>query len=214
MIRSKSKDYEISNPKNRKAEIINAARKFFQIKGYDKVTMQELMDSLNIAKGTIYHYFKSKEALFEAVIENIVETNIGQMEAVMQRSSGTALEKIQILMSMGNISLENKKILKTLHAHKNDAMHARLLGAIVAKQSLLYANLINQGCEEGIFQTTTPRESAEFILAAIQFLTDVGIYPWTQEDLMRRAKAFPAIIENLLKAPKGSFDFLNKLLKN
>ncbi|MBS0627256.1 MAG: TetR/AcrR family transcriptional regulator, partial [Verrucomicrobia bacterium] len=53
-----------------------------------------------------------------------------------------------------------------------------------------------------------PLESAEFILSAIQFLTDMGIYPWTEDVLKRRIQAFPLLIEKLLQAPSGSFQFL------
>lgn len=87
-------------------------------------------------------------------------------------------------------------------------MHSRLLAAILVKQAPLYAELIQKGCEERIFETETPRECAEFILATTQFLTDIGIFPWRQEDLKRRIQAFPRLIEQLLKAPKGSFQFL------
>jgi hypothetical protein len=87
-------------------------------------------------------------------------------------------------------------------------MHTRLLAVALLKQAPLYAKLIQQGCDEGIFQTESPLECAEFILSAIQFLTDAGIYPWTQADLMRRIQAFPQLVEQLLKAPPGSFQFL------
>lgn len=33
-------------------------------------------------------------------------------------------------------------------------------------------------------------------------------YPWTEEELLRRARAFPKLIEQQLKALSGSFDFL------
>lgn len=203
----------VKKPADRKLEIISAARELFQSKGYDKVTMQDVMDSVGIAKGTIYHYFKSKEELFEAVIEEIVETSIERMQLLMQKTKGTALEKMQILIAAGNLSLAHEKILEALHTRSNDAMHARLLAVAVTKQAVLYAQLIEQGCKEGVFQTDAPLEVAEFMLAGIQFLIDVGIYPWSQEDLTRRIKAFPGIVESLLKAPKGSFDFLHTFLK-
>src|SRR3989338_7798611 len=116
----------VKKPADRKREIIGAARHLFQIQGYDAVTIQDVMDSLGVAKGTIYHYFKSKEELFEAVIENIVDANIERMQTLMQEAAGTALDKMQILIVAGNISLENEKILEAFHA-RNDAMHARLL---------------------------------------------------------------------------------------
>ena len=198
----------IKKPEERRLEIINAARYLFQTQEYDKTSMQDVMNYLNIAKGTIYHYFSSKEALLQAVIENIVDENIEQMEVVVEQASGTALEKMQMLMSVGSIAADNEKILDHFHQQGNDIMHIRLITATLARQTPLYAQLIQEGCDEGIFTTKAPLECAEFILYAVQFLTDMGISPWTQKDLERRAQAFPQLIERLLQAPVGSFDFM------
>ena len=195
---------------NRREEILNTARKLFLTKDYDQTTMAEIMNALNIAKGTIYHYFKSKEALFEAVIENIVEKNLHQMESLIKNSTANALQKIQLLAKEGNMSQENEKIVEQLHKPASDALHSRLLAATLMKQAPLYAQVIHQGCEEGVFKTESPLECAEFILSAVQFLTDMGIYPWTKEVLNRRIQAFPRLIEQLLQAPAGSFQFLTE----
>jgi len=203
----------LKKPAERRLDIVRAARNLFQTQDYEKTSMKDVMEILNIAKGTIYHYFPSKEALLEAVIEDIVDTNIEHMQNLIQNTSGTALEKIQILATAGNISAENEDILDKLHKPGNSAMHSRLLAATLTKQALLYEKLIRQGCDEGIFQTNNTLECAEFILAGVQFLTDMGIYPWSQEDLNRRARAFPQLIEQLLKAPAGSFKFMLKNAK-
>ena len=193
----------------RKTEIIKAARYLFHTKDYDKTTMQDIMEYLKIAKGTIYHYFKSKEDILEAVIEDIAEENLSQMEILFRELKGNALEKIKALLVKGNLSSE--KLLDELHKPANAGMHLRILIAILRKQTPLYAALTVQGCEEGLFQTPNPLECVEMILFSVQFLTDIGIYPWPPEELSRRLRAFPALIESLLKAPPGSFDFLPKL---
>lgn len=198
---------------NRREEILKVARNLFLTKDYDKTTMVDIMDALEIAKGTIYHYFKSKEALFEAVIEDIVEKNVNQMAALIKNSPRNALEKFQLLVNAGNISQENEKIVEQLHKPANDAMHSRLLAVALMKQAPLYAEIIQQGCDEGVFKTEAPLACAEFILSAVQFLTDRGIYPWTDESLKRRIEAFPTLIEQLLQAPPGSFQFLKYKLK-
>jgi AcrR family transcriptional regulator len=198
----------IKDPQERRAEIIDAARHLFLTQEYEKTTMQDVINYVNIAKGTIYHYFSSKQALLQAVIEDMVEKNIEQMKFVIDQASGTALEKMQQLMAAGNMAADNEQILDHLHRHDNDIMHLRLLTAALEKQVPLYAQLIEQGCIEGIFTTKNPLEAAEFILYGVQFLTDKGIAPWTQQDIDRRAKAFPQLIERMLQAPKGSFDFI------
>lgn len=204
----------VKKSSERRADIINAARHLFQTKEYEKATMQDVMDRLDIAKGTIYHYFKSKEELLEAVVEDIVDKNLEKMQILIQKSKGNALQKIQSLVEAGDIAADQTNILAHLHKRGNEAMHTRLLAVALLKQASLYAKLIEQGCDEGIFQTDTPLECAEFILAAVQFLTDVGIYPWTQEDLSRRFKAFSKLIEQQLKAQPGSFQFMFKQHQN
>jgi AcrR family transcriptional regulator len=192
----------------RRQEIVAAARSLFQVKEYEKTTMQDVMDQLGIAKGTIYHYFKSKEELLEAVVENIVEEDIACKEILMKETSGNALQKIRTLISAGSLANEHAEILEHLHHPGNLGMHIRQLAVTLMRQAPLYGELIQQGCDEGLFQTEYPLECAEFILSAIQFLTDTGIHSWAQEDLIRRARAFPPIIESLLKAQQGSFQFM------
>jgi AcrR family transcriptional regulator len=197
----------VKNPEVRRQEIIAAARQLFQAKTYEATSMNDVMDALGIAKGTIYHYFKSKDELLAAVVETIVSDGL-PAQHIAAETPGNALDKLRVLIAATNLAAEHDVILEHLHQPANLGMHTRLLAAAFAEQAPLYAELIRQGCEEGIFHTEHPLECAEFILAAVQFLTDVGIYPWTQEDLHRRVLAFPALIETQLKAPAGSFEFL------
>ena len=93
--------------------------------------------------------------------------------------------------------------LDKLHRPGNMGMHVRFLAVTLSRLAPLYARVISQGCEEEHFRTEHPLECAEILLAGIQFVTDIGCYPWSQQDLERRARAIPALIENQLHAPKG-----------
>lgn len=199
---------KIKIPSERRLDIINAARDLLQTKGYHKATMQDVMEALDIAKGTIYHYFKSKDALLEAVIENIVDANIEHMHNLLRKTKGSAIEKIKTLATASDLTINNPDIIAYLHQPNNAAIHTKLLANTLMRQAPLYAALIKQGCEENIFKTDTPLECAEFILSAIQFLTDQGIHAWTEADLKRRTLAFPKLIEHMLQAPNNSFNFM------
>ena len=198
----------VKKPEERRQEIIVIARELFQRKNYESTTMQDIMNALGIAKGTIYHYFKSKEELLEAVIEDSVHEYIAGMEKVLNETEGTGLDKMRTLIISGNVEKQYEDILEHLHRPGNVSMHTRQLAVTVSKLAPLYEISIQQGCEEGIFQTKHPLECAEFLLAGIQFLTVIGFHSWSGEELTRRAMAIPALIEAQLHAPKGSFDFL------
>jgi AcrR family transcriptional regulator len=198
----------VKNPETRRQEIVAAAKALFQAKTYEQTSMNDVMQALGIAKGTIYHYFNSKEDLLAAVIESIVSDSAPAMQQIVTETPGSALAKLHALISATRLAAEDGIIREHLRQPANQGMHTRLLAAAFRQQAPLYAELIRQGCDEGVFHTEHPLECAEFILAAVQFLTDVGIYPWTAEDLERRVQAFPALVETQLQAPPGSFAFL------
>lgn len=198
----------VKKPETRKAEIIKAARELFETRDYDRTTMQDVMDGLGIAKGTIYHYFKSKEELLNAVIDQMADESLEKMQYVIDHVSGNALERLQQIIGAGSIADENHEIMEQLHSPRNAEMHAAMLAVSVKSSAPLYAQLIRQGCEEGLFEVENPLEAAELILTSFQFLLDTRIYQWTEEDLTRRAIALPGLIENVLKAKPGSFQFL------
>ena len=201
----------VKKPHVRREEIIKAARELFHAKEYDKATMQELMKELNIAKGTIYHYFSSKEDLLEAVVEGLIDEELKKKEKLLadcRKKNLDALQCIRLLATADRMAEENEQILEMLHQPGNIIMHARQLGRYLTKLAPIYAAVIEEGCEQGILKTNHPLECAEFLLAGIQFLTDVGFYPWSKEEIARRMAAFPSLLEDLLSAPAGSFNFL------
>ncbi|TIH16509.1 TetR/AcrR family transcriptional regulator [Marinifilum sp. JC120] len=201
----------VKKPEERRNEIIAAACQLFLTKGYDSTTMRDVMQHLQIAKGTIYHYFRSKELLLEAVIDSVAEDEMQRLKEKLKNVEGNALERLQYLITNSATPHGedgHEKLIGDLHKTANAGMHIRLLAKVLTKQAPLYAELFSQGVDEGLFDTNYPLECAEFLLSGIQFLTDMGIYPWKQEELQRRWQAFPQLIENQLKAPEGSFSFL------
>jgi AcrR family transcriptional regulator len=199
----------VKNPKERKEEIVVLACKLFLTKGYDKTTMRDVMTQLNIAKGTIYHYFKSKEDLLEAVLLHIAKDQEKKLIQIFDETSGNAVQRIQQFVILSVASKENhEEWIEHLHKPANAGMHIQLLAKLISFQAPFYEKLIIQGCEEGLFSTSQPLTCAEFILSGIQFLIDQGIYPWSENDMKRRIMAFPEILESMLRAPEGSFQFM------
>lgn len=198
----------VKKPEERRREIVSASRSLFLKKGYENTTMQDVMTILQIAKGTTYHYFKSKEELLEAVVEDMAAEYMTAVETALNNCQGNALDKMRVLFFAGRMPSEQKDAIKNLHISGNMGMHVRLLAVTLTRLAPLYASVISQGCEEGLFHTEHPLECAEILLAGIQFITDTGCYPWNEQDLKRRTKSIPAVIENQLHAPKNSFNFL------
>jgi AcrR family transcriptional regulator len=198
----------VKKPDVRRQEIIDAATELFLTQTYDETTTGQVMKALGIAKGTIYHYFSSKEHLLEAVVDDLAEGYVKRREAELADAEGDALARLTVLFSPALRSDGETSTIQSLHKPGNVKLHTRLLAVLVLRLAPLVADLVAQGCEEGVFQTGHPLEVAELLLAGIQFLTDDGFYPWDGAALQRRAGAIPSMVERLLGAEPGSVTFL------
>jgi AcrR family transcriptional regulator len=77
----------------RRSEIITAARKVFAEKGYIAATVDEIAQRANLAKGTIYVYFDSKEQIYNAVMSDDLEA-LRRLTVEKIAAAGTVFEKI------------------------------------------------------------------------------------------------------------------------
>lgn len=204
----------VKEPDVRRREIIDTAMKLFLEKGYEQTSTADVMKALAIAKGTIYHYFRSKEDLMQAVVDQMADDFVQRRLEAIEAVEGNAIMKIQALFAREHESASEASAVEHLHADKNVRLHTRLLAVLVEKLAPPFGDLIREGCDEGLFTNEHPRETAEILLAGIQFLTDDGVYPWDAATITRRSHAFPSIVESMLRAPGGSFAWLTRTAKD
>ena len=62
----------------RQQQVVYQAAKIFAKRGYDQTTMQELAASMDLAAGTLYHYFAGKEDLLTAICDQLMEPLLDQ----------------------------------------------------------------------------------------------------------------------------------------
>lgn len=79
---------------DRKTQIIKAAAKRFARHGLNKTTLDEIARDLRIGKATIYHYFKSKEALFYETLEYDVHLFIEDVKVIFHNEQTSFKEKL------------------------------------------------------------------------------------------------------------------------
>lgn len=93
-------------------ELLNKSFDLFAEKGYSSITMREIASGIGVSTGTLYHYFPSKESLFEQLIEHLSYEDTKE-EAVAELGNPPTLgEKIEILMDY--VCKKEDRILKDL----------------------------------------------------------------------------------------------------
>jgi AcrR family transcriptional regulator len=206
------KEYE-----ERRNEILNTAERLFASKGYTKTTINDILKEIGIAKGTFYHYFKSKEEVMDAIIMRIIHADVAVAKKIAANPDIPVLDKLfHILLAQAPKTGGNKdKMIEQFHQPNNAEMHQRSLVQAILYLTPVLTDVIKQGIKEKVFVTDYPQETIEFLLASAQVIFDEGLFQWKPHEAMQKAKAFVNIMETTLGAKKGSFDYiLNMLLGN
>ena len=69
-------------------EILTSAQQCFAKFGFKKTTLDDIGKMHNLNKASLYYYFKSKEELFEAVLEQELEDYLSNLEEIHQQKAG------------------------------------------------------------------------------------------------------------------------------
>lgn len=82
----------------RPAEIIEAAVDVFVVHGFAAAKLSDVATRAGVVKGTLYRYFETKEDLFRAVVQHVVDTNLAALEQVAQAFRGSLFDLVPVLL--------------------------------------------------------------------------------------------------------------------
>lgn len=71
--------------KNTEQKILDAAGEVFHVKGFDGARMQEIAEHAGINKGLLHYYFKTKDALFEAIFGLALKQVIARILEILEK---------------------------------------------------------------------------------------------------------------------------------
>ena len=161
----------------RRNEILDVAQKLVYTKGYEQMSIQDILNTLSIAKGTFYHYFASKQALLEALIERMVADVELLLNPVLLNPHLSALEKFQrFFVTVANWRTENITILLALlrvwYNDENALVRQKVRAEGVERFIPMLTSIVQQGIQEGIVKTSFPEQAGGIILSIGQNLQE------------------------------------------
>src|SRR6059058_2945988 len=95
----------------RAPEILDAALACFAQKGFAATRLDDIAARAGITKGTIYLYFDSKQALFEALARQSIGAQLEQIAAHLANFPGTSAELLRfVLTTMGRFAMTSDRV--------------------------------------------------------------------------------------------------------
>ena len=206
----------------RRDAFLDVAERLIRTKGYEQMTVQDVLDELGASKGAFYHYFDSKEALLGAVVERMADAALPVIEPIASDPALSGAAKLQAVFAMaGRWKAERSELLlgllRSWYAEENDLVRLRLARASAARVTPILARIVRQGTMEGDFDAASPDHAAMILMALLTGSGDaVGRLVLDRQDgrvsfeeVERFMAAYDEAIERILGLPAGSFELID-----
>ena len=201
----------VKEPEIRRNEILDAAERLMVTKGYEQMAIREIVDELQIAKGTVYHYFKSKQDLLTALVERIGEQAEQLVLPIASSRAMPAQDKLlRVFAILNQFKQENLDLvfafIRVWYADENALFRQKLYLARVKRLAPLLSQIIQQGVAEGAFTTPYPDYAARTILCLLE---DLG---YATVELLFAEEGGHLDIPRLVQPGEATADALERML--
>lgn len=189
----------------RKNEILDAADELFGKKGFDGTSTNDILEKVGIARGTLYHHFKSKEEIMDALIGRYSDRLLGAAKEVAADKTIPLVDRIiRVVMSMKLNSGSSEEIMEHIHRPQNALMHQKIQKIIINGLTPILSEIICEGIEQGVFSTPYPYECMEMVVTYANTIFDDDLVQMTDVERATRIQAFIFNVERLLDVERGS----------
>jgi AcrR family transcriptional regulator len=161
----------------RRNEILDTADQLVYTKGYEQMTIQDILAKAQISKGAFYHYFDSKQALLEALCDRLLDESERVLLPVVQDESLSAIEKLNAYFATAGRwkTAQKAYLINLLHiwyTDDNAIIRQKVFSNAFERITPMLSGIIQQGIREGSMTTPYPERAGEIILSLFQSVGD------------------------------------------
>ena len=178
--------------------ILDVSQRLFLEKGYENTTIQDIVDELGgLTKGAVYHHFKSKEEIMDAVGDRMFFSN-NPFEAVRGRTDLNGLQQLREAVRLNQSDQERVRLTaQSIPIAKSPRL---LQEMIVSNRKVLtpyFLELIEEGNRDGSMHTDYPREIAELLPLLTSLWLLPSVYPASREQMKRKFLFLGEMLEKM-----------------
>jgi AcrR family transcriptional regulator len=157
---------------DRPAELLEAALDTFVAKGFTAARMEDIAARAGVSKGTIYLYYPSKQAIFEALVRRNIIPKLEAAEAMLGASGLPApvqLRRLLEFMGRATSDLRIAAVPKLVLAEAGNFpdMARFYRREVVGRGLALIEGILRRGMESGAFRQLDTRATARLFVAPI-----------------------------------------------
>lgn len=179
-------------------KILEVSQRLFLEKGYENTTIQDIVDELGgLTKGAVYHHFKSKEEIMDAVGDRMFNES-NPFDAVRRRSDLTGLEKLREMVRINQSDRARMDMnIQSLPILKNPRVLAGMIESNLRVLTPEFRELIEEGRRDGSIRTEYAKELSEVIPLLTSLWLAPTVYPATAAEMLNKFKFIAEMLEKM-----------------
>ena len=165
MVETKRPGRPRQDPQLRRNEILEAAVPVFSKHGYRDTDMQHVADAVGVAKGTLYIYFKTKEALFLAAVDHSIEQLADHIDRAVRKADGP-VDKIRAIVSAYFRFFDRDPALARIIVREGGEFMSRAENTyyrVFTENASRLEEILRDGMDREIFRRADPKRTADFL---------------------------------------------------
>lgn len=209
----------VKAPEERSAELLDCAQRQFFARGYERTTVNDILRDAGLSKGAFYHYFESKEALLEALALRLARQSMAELEPALDDPALDPVGKLNaVFAGSRRMKIEMAPQLRAtfdvLFRPENAALFHRVNQALTEVAVPVFARIIREGAEAGVFDAGDPEAVAEMLLhlrlgfgaTMSRYIAraDAGHLEAAARELDERLRLYGLAIDRVLRLPDGT----------
>ena len=185
-------------PEETVERILDTAQRLFLEKGYEQTTIQDIIDNLGgLTKGAIYHHFKSKEEIIDAVSDRMFFSN-NPFEAVRDRKDLNGLQKLREAIRLNQSDRERTNLtVQSIPISKNPRLLMEMINSNRKILTPYYQELLEEGNRDGSIHTEYANEIAELMPLLTSLWMLPSVFPGTKEDMKHKFLFIGEMLEKM-----------------
>lgn len=210
----------------RRKEILDAALDLFYTMGYDKTSINDIINKVGVTKGSFYYHFKSKDEILDIIALQQAEEMVAVFRKAAVENDKNSLEKInRIISDMQQYRAETKekrfKLFEILDKSENLKLKQKVFENYMRLGKPIVGKIMEQGIKEGTFITDFSDELAEIYIHFSVIINGTlnGLImtleesPENIEIINKKVSFYDEMFEKILGVKKGSIKFAETVLK-
>ena len=185
-------------PEETVERILDTAQRLFLEKGYEQTTIQDITDNLGgLTKGAIYHHFKSKEEIIDAVSDRMFFAN-NPFEAVRGRKDLNGLQKLRETIRLNQSDRERTNLtIQSIPVCKNPRLLMEMINSNRKILTPYYQELLEEGNRDGSIHTKYAKEIAELMPLLTSLWMLPSVFPGSKEDMKHKFLFIGEMLEKM-----------------